>query len=107
MALWAERATAGGTTLHTAVLRPAAVLRATPIVPLAVASTPVHRRLLAAAAGQEVRAEYGFLSMDSTRRAVLLQPSDPAVQTRPLIGVWASGVQGGRPHTPSPQRGPL
>lgn len=42
---------------------------------------------------RDVKPEFGFLTMDSTRKAVLLHPRDPQVARQPIIGVYVHGVK--------------
>uniref|UniRef100_W5LFN7 STIL centriolar assembly protein n=2 Tax=Astyanax mexicanus TaxID=7994 RepID=W5LFN7_ASTMX len=66
-------------------------VRAVPIIPTALArnlsslvsiAQPLH------SAGRK----RGFLTMDQTRKLLLILESDPKVYTLPLVGVWLSGV---------------
>ncbi|XP_062868725.1 SCL-interrupting locus protein homolog [Trichomycterus rosablanca] len=68
-------------------------VRALPIIPTALArnlsslssmAQPVH--------SQSVGRKRGFLTMDQTRKLLLVLESDPKVYTLPLVGVWLSGV---------------
>lgn len=74
-------------------------VRALPIIPTALArnlSSPgaLHR----GAPHQGLKHQRGFLSMDQTRKLLLLLESDPKACTLPLVGVWLSGVV--RPSNP-------
>lgn len=37
---------------------------------------------------------WGYLTLNDTRKAVVLLPSDPLVHERPLVGVWVANVPG-------------
>ena len=76
---------------------PASAFAATPIAPPRVADAPLHRALVAAqtrtdARATEERARTGFLTMDRTRRLMLLDETDPRALDVPAVGVWVSGV---------------
>ena len=72
---------------------PTAVFAATPIAPPRVADSPLTRALVAAQT-RAPRAPIGsgFLTMDRTRRLMLLDETDPASLALPTVGVWVSGV---------------
>ena len=72
---------------------PTAVFAATPIAPPRVADSPLTRALVAART-RAPRAPIGsgFLTMDRTRRLMLLDETDPASLALPTVGVWVSGV---------------
>ena len=72
---------------------PTAVFAATPIAPPRVADSPLLRALVAAQT-RAPRAPIGsgFLTMDRTRRLMLLDETDSASLALPTVGVWVSGV---------------
>ncbi|XP_076346498.1 SCL-interrupting locus protein homolog isoform X2 [Tachypleus tridentatus] len=71
-------------------------LKATPIPPLPVLSTPLSKILAGKENLSDVQNEpkTGFITMEQTRRLVLMLENDPKVLTLPLIGIWVSGVSG-------------
>ncbi|XP_069578515.1 SCL-interrupting locus protein homolog isoform X2 [Brachyistius frenatus] len=71
-------------------------VRAVPIIPTALlrSLTAVGRPLTHATGRQR-----GFLTMDQTRKLLLLLESDPKASNLPLVGLWLSGVT----HVYSPQ----
>nr|XP_029138159.1 SCL-interrupting locus protein [Labrus bergylta] len=64
-------------------------VRSIPIIPTALlrSLTSINRPLPNAANRQR-----GFLTMDQTRKLLLLLESDPKASTLPLVGLWLSGV---------------
>ncbi|CAJ1059545.1 SCL-interrupting locus protein homolog isoform X2 [Xyrichtys novacula] len=64
-------------------------VRSVPVIPTALlrSLTSINRPLPHAANRQR-----GFLTMDQTRKLLLLLESDPKVSTLPLVGLWLSGV---------------
>ncbi|KAM9762718.1 SCL-interrupting locus protein homolog isoform 2-T2 [Menidia menidia] len=70
-------------------------VRAIPIIPTALlrSLTSVGRPL------QHSGRQRGFLTMDQTRKLVLLLESDPKASKLPLVGLWLSGVA----HVSNPQ----
>ncbi|KAM4549233.1 SCL-interrupting locus protein homolog [Odontesthes bonariensis] len=70
-------------------------VRAVPIIPTALlrSLTSVGRPL------QHTGRQRGFLTMDQTRKLVLLLESDPKASKLPLVGLWLSGVT----HVSNPQ----
>ncbi|XP_065890688.1 uncharacterized protein [Dysidea avara] len=67
-----------------------------PIVPTALARNLMGPHPLSVVQG---RIRNGFLTMEQTRKPVLLLSSDPKVPSLPLVGVWLSGVSS--PHHPA------
>ena len=70
---------------------PAATFAATPIASPRIADAPL-RRALVAAQTQTRTTRTGFLTMDRTRRLMLLDETDPRALDVPAVGVWVSGV---------------
>nr|XP_033476642.1 SCL-interrupting locus protein homolog isoform X2 [Epinephelus lanceolatus] len=71
-------------------------VRAVPIIPTALlrSLTSIHRPLPHATNRQR-----GFLTMDQSRKLLLLLESDPKASNLPLVGLWLSGVT----HVHNPQ----
>ncbi|XP_038142719.1 SCL-interrupting locus protein homolog isoform X1 [Cyprinodon tularosa] len=70
-------------------------VRAVPIIPTALLRSLTSIGRPAQPAGRQ----RGFLTMDQTRKLVLLLESDPKASSLPLVGLWLSGVT----HVYSPQ----
>uniref|UniRef100_A0A8C1LIT2 STIL centriolar assembly protein n=1 Tax=Cyprinus carpio TaxID=7962 RepID=A0A8C1LIT2_CYPCA len=62
-------------------------VRAVPIIPTALA-----RNLSSPAGVTQNSRKRGFLTMDQTRKLLLILESDPKAYTLPLVGIWLSGV---------------
>ncbi|XP_063962520.1 SCL-interrupting locus protein homolog [Lytechinus pictus] len=64
-------------------------VKSIPIIPTALA-----RNLMGPLSLSDVQGSYktGFLSMDETRKLLLLLESDPKASTIPLVGIWLSGI---------------
>lgn len=62
-------------------------IRAVPIIPTALA-----RNLSSPAGVTQNNRKRGFLTMDQTRKLLLILESDPKAYTLPLVGIWLSGV---------------
>ncbi|KAK5870408.1 hypothetical protein PBY51_025044 [Eleginops maclovinus] len=70
-------------------------VRSVPIIP-----TALQRSLSSSSRPpQSSRPQRGFLTMDQTRKLLLLLESDPKASSLPLVGLWLSGVT----HIYSPQ----
>lgn len=70
---------------------PTLALRARPVRPLRVSAGALAASVLGAGA-LPPSLQAGFLSMEQSRKAVLLTVGDPAAYEVPLIGAWVSGV---------------
>ncbi|CAH1772414.1 unnamed protein product [Owenia fusiformis] len=69
-------------------------LQAVPVSPVPIIQTALSKNL---ASGQSMSAlqgqpKAGYLTLDQTRKLLLVLESDPKVSTLPLVGVWLSGV---------------
>ncbi|XP_073700782.1 SCL-interrupting locus protein homolog [Garra rufa] len=62
-------------------------VRAVPVIPTALA-----RNLSSSAGVTQNSRKRGFLTMDQTRKLLLILESDPKAYTLPLVGIWLSGV---------------
>uniref|UniRef100_A0A8C2DEF1 STIL centriolar assembly protein n=1 Tax=Cyprinus carpio TaxID=7962 RepID=A0A8C2DEF1_CYPCA len=62
-------------------------VRAVPIIP-----TALVRNLNSPAGVTQNSRKRGFLTMDQTRKLLLILESDPKAYTLPLVGIWLSGV---------------
>ena len=71
-------------------LLPTLALEAVPLHALSVLSSPLSDSLRLPTMRGQLRT--GYLTMDQTRRLVLLGESDPKAFETPLVGVWVSGV---------------
>ena len=69
---------------------PTVAFEATPLHALHVVSTPLSDVLRTSSLRGRLRT--GFLTMDQTRRLILLSESDPKAFDSPLVGVWVAGV---------------
>ncbi|XP_061894862.1 SCL-interrupting locus protein homolog isoform X2 [Entelurus aequoreus] len=62
-------------------------VRAIPVIP-----TALHRSLTSLGRVPPTNHQRGFLTMDKTRKLVLVLESDPKASKMPLVGLWMSGV---------------
>ncbi|NXB77674.1 STIL protein, partial [Donacobius atricapilla] len=86
---------------HWASLTVANILEYTPVKSVPIIPTALARNLNSPMNLAQVQGTYkcGYLTMDQTRKLLLLLESDPKAYALPLVGVWLSGVT----HICSPQ----
>ncbi|NXQ56874.1 STIL protein, partial [Anthoscopus minutus] len=86
---------------HWASLTLANILEYTPVKSVPIIPTALARNLNSPMNIAQVQGTYkcGYLTMDQTRKLLLLLESDPKAYALPLVGVWLSGVT----HICSPQ----
>ncbi|XP_074008064.1 SCL-interrupting locus protein [Numenius arquata] len=86
---------------HWASITAANTLEYTPVKSVPIIPTALARNLNSPMNIAQVQGTYkcGYLTMDQTRKLLLLLESDPKAYTLPLVGVWLSGVT----HICSPQ----
>ena len=78
--------------LRVEALVPTLALQALPLYTLAVMRSPLSDSLREAGLRQQLRT--GYLTMDQSRKLVVLSEGDPKAFEVPLVGVWAAGVRG-------------
>ncbi|XP_005238443.3 SCL-interrupting locus protein [Falco peregrinus] len=88
-------------TFHWASITTANILEYTPVKSVPIIPTALARNLNSPMNIAQVQGTYkcGYLTMDQTRKLLLLLESDPKAYALPLVGVWLSGVT----HICSPQ----
>ncbi|XP_014791141.1 SCL-interrupting locus protein homolog isoform X2 [Octopus bimaculoides] len=76
------------------VFTSAAKFEAVPINPVTIMTTALAKNLASPMSLSRLqgKAKSGYVTMDHTRKLVLMLESDPKVSTLPLIGIWVSGV---------------
>ncbi|KAM6305577.1 SCL-interrupting locus protein [Aegotheles albertisi] len=79
---------------HWASITAANILEYTPVKSVPIIPTALARNLNSPMNIAQVQGTYkcGYLTMDQTRKLLLLLESDPKAYALPLVGVWLSGV---------------
>lgn len=84
--------------LHFLRVWPSISLSFQPISPLRIVSTDLAIRLIKEKK-EDSKVRSGYMTMDKSKRLVLLRSHDPHLPEVPLVGIWLSGLSKGRPET--------
>ncbi|OBS76745.1 hypothetical protein A6R68_16795, partial [Neotoma lepida] len=80
--------------LHWAAITLANSFKCVPVKPIPIIPTALARNLSSNLNISQVQGTYkhGYITMDETRKLLLLLESDPKVSSLPLVGIWLSGI---------------
>ncbi|XP_028258817.1 SCL-interrupting locus protein homolog [Parambassis ranga] len=91
--LCSQQLDAAAFSLSWSAVCPSVSLDVQPVRPLPIIPTALLRSLTSISRSlQHSSRQRGFLTMDQTRKLVLLLESDPKASSLPLVGLWLSGV---------------
>ncbi|XP_044217922.1 SCL-interrupting locus protein homolog isoform X2 [Thunnus albacares] len=94
-----QQSDAAAFTLRWSAVCPAAGVDVQPVRAVPIIPTALVRSLTSVSRPHAANRQRGFLTMDQTRKLLLLLESDPKASNLPLVGLWLSGVT----HVSSPQ----
>ncbi|XP_059110711.1 SCL-interrupting locus protein isoform X4 [Peromyscus eremicus] len=79
---------------HWAAITLANSFKCVPVKPIPIIPTALARNLSSNLNISQVQGTYkhGYITMDETRKLLLLLESDPKVYSLPLVGIWLSGI---------------
>ncbi|KAJ1169966.1 hypothetical protein NDU88_001847 [Pleurodeles waltl] len=80
--------------LHWSAVTVANICESIPVKPVTIIPTALARNLSSNINIAQIQGKHksGYLTMDQTRKLLLVLDSDPKVYTLPLVGIWLSGV---------------
>uniref|UniRef100_A0A8C6RN42 Scl/Tal1 interrupting locus n=1 Tax=Nannospalax galili TaxID=1026970 RepID=A0A8C6RN42_NANGA len=80
--------------LHWAAVSLANSFKCAPVKPIPIIPTALARNLSSNLSISQIQGtcKYGYITMDETRKLLLLLESDPKVYSLPLVGIWLSGI---------------
>nr|XP_048309363.1 SCL-interrupting locus protein isoform X3 [Myodes glareolus] len=80
--------------LHWAAITLANSFKCVPVKPIPIIPTALARNLSSNLSIAQIQGTYkhGYITMDETRKLLLLLESDPKVYSLPLVGIWLSGI---------------
>ncbi|XP_052257477.1 SCL-interrupting locus protein homolog isoform X2 [Dreissena polymorpha] len=94
---WCSFYTTGDTSVHHVefeMVTMATEVKVTPITPVPIVPTALSKNLSGPMSISHMQGtpKTGYLTMDHTRKLLLVLESDPKVSNLPLVGIWVSGV---------------
>ncbi|XP_007521404.1 SCL-interrupting locus protein isoform X2 [Erinaceus europaeus] len=91
---YSENLDSTDTDLHWTAVTLANTFKCTPVKPIPIIPTALARNLSSNLNISQVQGiyKYGYLTMDETRKLLLLLESDPKIFSLPLVGIWLSGI---------------